>query len=463
MTAHVEEDITDAILKTEAVDTVVPRPSVLRNPQREIFLADSHQALVDQEPARARVLMATFWLALVVMLGWAALTKVDEITKGEGRVIPSRQLQVLQSLDGGVVSEILVKEGQVVEAQQPLVTIDATRFDSSMQENRAQQLALTARISRLRALAEDRPFNAGEEVLKEAPRIAEAETRAYEAARATLSAQVSVAQQQLAQRERELEEAKARRVQAAQAYELTAKELAFTKPLLAAGAVSEVDLLRLERDVSRFAGERDVAAAQILRTQSAIVEVQRKIGEIQAAFRTDARKELADTMGKLNVSSAGGIGLQDRVAKSVLRSPVKGTVKRLLVATVGGVVQPGKDVIEIVPLEESLMLDARVQAKDIAFIRPGAKAMVKFTAYDFSIYGGLEAKVELIGADSITDDRGNTYYVVRLRTDKPQLGPKMPIIPGMLAEVDIMTGQKTILQYLLKPVLKARQAAMTER
>lgn len=462
MSADVE-DISDAVLKTEAAQTVVPRPSALRKPQRDIFLPDAQLALIEQEPARARVLMKVFWAALAILLGWAALTSVDEITRGEGRVIPSRQLQVLQSLDGGVVSEILVKEGQVVEAGQPLVTIDATRFDSSMQENRAQQLALAARVARLRALAEDRPFSAPEDVLKEAPKIADAEVRAYEAARATLSAQLGVAQQQLAQRERELEEAKARRVQAAQAYELTAKELSFTRPLLAAGAVSEVDLLRLERDVSRFAGERDVAAAQILRTQSAIAEVQRKMGEIQAAFRTDARKELADTQGKLNVSSAGGVGLADKVTKSVLRSPVKGTVKRLLVATVGGVVPPAKDVVEVVPLEESLLLDTKVQARDIAFIRPGARAVVKFTAYDFSIYGGVDAKVELIGADSITDDRGNTFYMVRIRTDKSQLGPKMPIIPGMLAEVDIMTGQKTILQYMLKPVLKARQAAMTER
>jgi adhesin transport system membrane fusion protein len=457
------EDATDVVDKAEAAEVVVPRPAVLRHPPREIFLPDAHQAMVEQEPARARVLMKVFWAVLAALVLWAALTHVDEITRGEGRVIPSRQLQVLQSLDGGVVSEILVKEGQVVEANQPLVSIDSTRFDSSMAENRAQQLALSARIARLRALAEGRAFVAPADVMKEAPRVVEAETRAYEAASTSLNAQVAVAQQQLAQRERELEEARARRVQAAQAYELTAKELSYTKPLLASGAVSEVDLLRLERDVGRFAGERDVAAAQILRTQSAIAEVQRKIGEIQASFRTDARKELADTLGKLNVSSAGGVGLADRVTKSVLRSPVKGTVKRLFVTTVGGVVQPGKDVVEVVPLEESLLLEAKVQAKDIAFIRPGARALVKFTAYDFSIYGGLEGSVDLIGADSITDERGNTFYMVRVRTQKSQLGPNMPVIPGMVAEVDIQTGQKTILQYLLKPVLKARQAALTER
>jgi membrane fusion protein, adhesin transport system len=222
-------------------------------------------------------------------------------------------------------------------------------------------------------------------------------------------------------------------------------------------------VLRLERDASRYMGERDVAAAQILKTQAAISEASRRVQEITLNFRSDARKDLAETLGKLNVSSAGSTGLADRVQKSALRSPVKGTVKRLMVNTVGGVVQPGRDVVEIVPAEESLLLDARVLAKDIAFLHPGDKAVVKFTAYDYSIYGGLEAKVELIGADSVTDDRGNTYYTVRVKTQKSQLGPGLPVIPGMVAEVDILTGKKTILSYLLKPVVKARHTAFTER
>lgn len=430
---------------------------------RNTFLHDADQAMIDQEPVRAKLLLKSFWVVLALALAWAAFTEVDEITRGEGKVIPSKQLQVIQSLDGGVVSEILVKEGQVVEVGQVLVNIDPTRFDSSLQENRAQYLALLARAARLRALAEDTRFVPPPEVAAEAPRIVEAELQSYEASRSTLAAQLAIAQQQLAQRQQELTEMRARREQASRAYELTAKELGFTKPLIASGAVSEVELLRLERDAGRFYGEREIASAQIMKTQSAIAEATRKVQEITLNFRSEVRKELSETLGKLNVSSAGGVGLADKVDKSSLRSPVKGTVKRLLVNTVGGVVQPGKDVIEIVPMEESLLLDAKVQAKDIGFLRPGDKAVVKFTAYDFSIYGGLDAKVEVIGADSVTDDRGNTYYMVRLRTQKSQIGQGMPIIPGMIAEVDILTGQKTILSYLLKPVLKAKQAAFTER
>jgi adhesin transport system membrane fusion protein len=444
-------------------EPVPPRPAALKVPARDIFLEDAELAMIEQEPARAKVLIKVFWAVLAVFLLWAAVTEVDEVTKGEARVIPSRQLQILQSLDGGIVSEILVKEGQIVEAGQVLVNVDATRFDSSLQENRAQQLALLAKAARLRALADGLPFTAPPEVQAEAPRIVDAERSTYDSAKITLDAQLNVLRQQLAQREQELGEMRAKREQAARAYDLTAKELSYTKPLISSGAVSEVDLLRLERDAARFLGERDMAVAQIAKAQSAISESSRKMLEVQSQFKSDARKELADTLGRLNINSAGHSGLADKVDKSALKSPVKGTVKRIFVNTVGGVVQPGKDVIEIVPLEESLLLDAKVSAKDIGFLHPNDKAVIKFTAYDFAIYGGLPAKVEVIGADSITDERGNTYYNVRLRTEKSTLGPGLPIIPGMVAEVDILTGQKTVLSYLLKPVLKAKQAALTER
>jgi len=222
-------------------------------------------------------------------------------------------------------------------------------------------------------------------------------------------------------------------------------------------------LLRLERDVSRFRGERDMAAAQISRLQSAINEASRKIEEVGLTFRNESGKELAETMAKLNSLAEGGVGLADKVSRSVLRSPVKGTVKRLLINTVGGVVQPGKDVVEIVPLEDTLLLEARVLPRDIAFLHPGQKAVVKFTAYDFAIYGGLDGKLEHIGADTVIDDKGNAFYVVRVRTHQSTLGSNLPIIPGMVAEVDIVTGEKSVLSYLLKPVLRAKSRALSER
>lgn len=427
------------------------------------FVRDADYFIIQQEPLRARVLSKSIGVVLAVAILWAAVAQVDEITRGEGKVIPSQQLQVLQSLDGGIVAEINVREGQVVDKDQVLVTIDPTRFVSSVRENRAQYLALLARSARLRALAEGKAFVPPAEVLAESPAIIADEKRLFETATSELDAQVSIARQQMAQRQQELREATAKRDQASQAYELTAKELAVTKPLINIGAVSEVELLRLERDVTRYRGERDIAATQIARSQSAIAEASGKIQEVELKLRNDARRELSDTLGKLTALSEGGVGLADKVKQASIRSPVKGAVKRLLVNTVGGVVQPGKDVIEVVPLEDSLLLEAKVQPKDIAFLRPNQKALVKFTAYDFSIYGGLEARLEHIGADSLTDDRGNTYFIVRVRTLKSSLGANLPVIPGMVAEVDIVTGQKSILAYLLKPVLRAKQVALSER
>ncbi len=427
------------------------------------FVADADLYMIHQDPLRARVLLKSGMVVFSIFVIWAAVAEVDEITRGEGKVIPSRQLQVLQSLDGGIVAAIAVQEGQVVEAGQTLLKIDPTRFVSSVRENRAQFLSLLAKAARLRALAEGRPFEPPEEVLKDDPNTAEEEKRLYESRAAELEAQLSIARQQLAQRQQELNEAVARRAQAAQAFELTGKELALTRPLLGSGAVSEVELLRLERDVARFRGERDMAGAQIARSQAAIAETTRKVQEVELNFRNEARKDLSETQARLNALSEGNVGLADKVKHSDIRSPVRGTVKRLLVNTVGGVVQSGRDIVEVVPLEDNLLLEAKVTPKDIAFLRPGQKSIVKFTAYDFSIYGGLDAKLEHIGADSITDERGNTFYTVRVRTAKSSLGDNLPIIPGMVAEVDIVTGQKSILAYLLKPVLKAKQAAFTER
>jgi adhesin transport system membrane fusion protein len=225
-----------------------------------------------------------------------------------------------------------------------------------------------------------------------------------------------------------------------------------------------VELLRLERDVARYRGERDSANSDIPRLESSVLEAARKMQEVDLTFRNIARSELSEANAKLSALSEGSTALEDRVTQTEVRSPVNGTVKQLKVNTVGGVVQPGKDVIELVPSDDALVLEARVLPKDIAFLRPGQKAMVKFTAYDFSVYGGLDATLEHIGADSVVDEKGNAYFLVRVRTLSTTIGDqKFPIIPGMVAEVDILTGKKSVLSYLLKPILRAKAKAMTER
>jgi adhesin transport system membrane fusion protein len=369
----------------------------------------------------------------------------------------------VQSLDGGVVTEILVREGQVVDAGQLLLRIDETRATSGVRESAAQTFALRAKQARLKALAEGGAFVPPQTRDPEELRTVEGERRLYQSKLSELNTLLSINQQQLAQRQQELSEVRARKTSAERALELSQQELAKTRPLLGTGAVSEVEVLRLERDVARSRGESEQATAQIARVQAAIGEAQRKSQETELTFRNEARRDLADVLGRLNALNEGAVALADKVSKAQVKSPVRGRVQRLLANTVGGVVQPGKDIVEIVPLDDALVLEARVAPRDIAFIHPQQKATVKFTAYDFAVYGGLEATVENISPDTVIDERGNAFYVVRVRTLRSNFSEKLPIIPGMTAEVDILTGRKTVLSYLLKPVLRAQAYALRER
>lgn len=427
------------------------------------WAAEADWAQLQQEPLRARLLLRLAALLLLLLLVWAALAQVDEVARGEGKVVPTRQVQVIQSVDGGVVDEILVREGQVVELGQSLLRVDPTRFESNLGESRANQLALQAKALRLKALTRGSAFNPPADLVRDAPDIVAHERRLYESKREEISTQVSMAQNQLSQRQQELNEMRARKAQAERGLELLQKELNVTRPLVRTGAVSEVEVLRLERDQARLRGDRDQASAQISRVQASIAEAQRRIDEVQLNARNLMSAELSETMSRLSALNEGGRALADKVAKAEIKSPVRGTVKRLLVNTVGGVVQPGKEVVEIVPLDEALILEAQITPRDIAFLRPGLDATVKFTAYDFAIYGGLDAVVENISADSVVDQKGNAFYLVRLRTKKALLDDRLPIIPGMVAQVDILTGKKSVLSYLLKPVLRAKANALSER
>ncbi|AKA83723.1 MULTISPECIES: HlyD family type I secretion periplasmic adaptor subunit [Pseudomonas] len=430
-------------------------------------LPEVNKALIEDAP---RVIRLTIWAIIgffVFLVVWAGFSQIDEVTRGDGKAIPSSKLQKIQNLEGGIVAELYVKEGQIVEAGAPLIRLDDTRFVSNAGETEALRLAMQLRVERLSAQVDDRPLNIPDDVLKAAPSQAANERSLYESRRQQLKDEVGGLQEQLVQRQQELREFTSKQSQYRSQLSLQRQEINMSEPLVAQGAVSPVEVLRLKRAEMETRGQLDATTLAIPRAESAIKEVQRKIDETRGKFRSEALTQLNEARTELNKAESTGRALEDRVSRTLVTSPVRGIVKQLLVNTVGGVIQPGSDMVEIVPLNDTLLVEAKIRPQDIAFLHPGQEAVVKFTAYDYTIYGGLKAKLERIGADTITDeDKKTTYYMITLRTDRSHLGTDekpLLIIPGMVASVDIITGKKSILSYLLKPIIKARAEALHER
>lgn len=425
--------------------------------------ASADRAVQSQRLLRARGLLYAVILVVIGLLVWAWWAELDEVTRGEARVVPSSQRQLIQSFDGGVVSEIRIEEGQIVEAGELLMQLDPTRFSASVRESQAEYYGLLARAARLEALASGTDFIPPSNVVEMAPEMASRERRQYQSNLEELSQRRLTAGERLQQREEELTEAIARRAQVRRSLDITRRELEITLPLLETGAVAEVEVLRLERDLSNAEGDLEQVEAQVSRSRSAVEEAESSLVEIDLTARADWRRELAETENRLASLSESLMGLEDRVRFTEIRSPVRGIVQRLYVTTRGGVVQPGREVLEIVPLDDQLIVEARISPQDIAFIREGQRAVVKLSAYDFAIFGGLDGVVQMISADTLTDENDNTYYLVRIRTEETPQTAGLGIIPGMTAQVDIITGKKTVLNYLLKPVLRARDQALRER
>ncbi|RPJ16712.1 MAG: HlyD family type I secretion periplasmic adaptor subunit [Desulfobacteraceae bacterium] len=430
------------------------------------LVTDIRSSVMAQSPRGGRAILWSVLILTAIAVFWAAVSEVEEVTRGQGKVIPASQIQVIQNLEGGILSEIMVNVGDTVKKDQLLLRIDQTRFSSSVQQNRSKYLSNRAKAARLQAETSGLSFSVPREVMTEQPEIGIREQELYESRKKELQSSLEIKQQQNNQRLNELRELNTKLAELNKTYLLFQEELRLTKPLVSKGAVSEMEVLRLERQASEMQGEMEQTKQAIPRAQSRIDESQVAMKELRLAFINKAKSELNEVLAQLGEDSATSIALQDRLDRTLVKSPVNGTVNRIHINTVGGVIQPGMNLIEIVPLEGTLLVEAMIKPADIAFLRPNQDAMIKFTAYDFTIFGGLNAKLEQISADSITDEKGNSFYLVRLRTDKNYLGPKtnpLPIIPGMIASVDILTGKKTVLSYLLKPVLRAKYMALRER
>ncbi len=398
---------------------------------------------------------------------WASFAQLDEVTRGDGKIIPSSEIQSLQVLEAGLVEAFLVKEGDPVTAGQVLMRLSDVEASSDLGANNARYLGLQASIIRLQAEAEGKlTVEFPEEVMKGAPTSVTEEMNTFRANSQQLQGQVNVFEQQLAQREQEVRELETRAGDARGVISLQRQERDMIAPLVAKGSAPKLELLQLERTIKEKTAELNGYLTGLPRAKSAVGEAQAKIEEIKKTAQAQAQTELSAKLIEMNEIKERLGALKDRKTRTELKSPVNGTVKDIMATTIGGVVKPGEDIIQIVPKDDQLLVEARIRPSDIAFLYPGQKAMVKITAYDFSIYGGLKAEVLDISADTITDHEGKSFYRVRLRTEENELkraGEILPIIPGMVTSVDILTGHKTVMQYLLKPFFKTLDGAMNER
>lgn len=429
-------------------------------------MPDTYAAEVESTPVAAHAILWVSVIFLVVAIVWANLAKLDEVTHATGRVIPSGQIQVVQNLEGGILTEVLVKAGDYVTQNQILIRMDDTRFASSFDEGVLTSQILRAKIARLQAEISGDPFESPEGFPVEHMDIIEDERQLYHARQQELSSSIDILYQQLIQHKHALAELRAEEKKLARNADLAVQELALTEPLVETGAVSKVELLRLQIAVNESLGRLEVTQLTVPKAQAIIVEAQKKIQELQQQFTSMSRTKMNEAKSQLSRLSITNVALEDRVMRTDVRSPVDGTVKRILVNTTGGVIQPGMDLIEIVPSNDTLLVEAKIRPSDVAFIHPGQQVTVKLTAYDFAIYGGLDSVLELISADSISDETGEHFFQIRVRTNKNYLGSDnnpLPIIPGMTATVDIITGEKTVMDYILKPLKRAQASALSER
>lgn len=423
---------------------------------------------IDEElPFSRHALLLSIGTFCAVFIIWASFATLDETTRGEGRVIPSSEVQILQSLEGGILDKFFVREGESVKAGQTLVQLRDIEASSNLGTNQARYLGLLAAITRLQAEAEGKEsVEFPENVMKDAATSVTEELNAFRANREKIEGQLRILEQQRDQRQQEVSEMTTRSKDLGSVIGLAREQRSMLAPLVERGSAPRMELLELDRTIQEKQTELNSVKSSLPRARSAVEEAEARIRDIETTARAQAQSELSSKMIEMNAIRESLSGLQDRKTRNEIKSPVDGTIKDIKVTTVGGVVRSGDPIIEIVPTDDQLLVEARIRPADIAFLYPGQKAVVKITAYDFSIYGGLKGEVVEISPDAITNEKGESFYRVRVRTDENSLRRKneiLPIIPGMVASVDILTGHKTVMEYLLKPFVKTIDTAMHER
>lgn len=431
------------------------------------YMSSLSQAALEKPTVKSQLVVWVILLVAIWLIVWSSYAELDKIIRGEGKVVPSSQIQIIQNLEGGIVEELYIRSGDKVKKGEILIKLDNTQFASSFGESELKEAELTAKAQRLTAEAFHKPFDPALHATndRQIQALYDREYQLYQARQKQLLTNDRILVEQLEQQKLELQDSYSQIKQLTRSLNLLKKEVSFMEPLVKQGIASQVDLLKLQREENDAYSKLKGVQFSIPKIKSSISEARSKRKEAQETFSNQAHEEMNQVLAEKEQLLKSKEALQDRVDRTDIKSPVNGTIKQMFVNTIGGVVQPGSDIVEIVPDDDSLVLEAKIPPADIGFIYAGLKAKIKFTAYDFAIYGGLDGSVERISADTITDEEGNSFYIARIKTDKNHLGTiKKPLylLPGMTASVDIIVGKHTVLDYLLKPIIKARDTALRE-
>ncbi len=436
-------------------------------PENQLDYISVYQRAVHEEHyTRSRIIVITLASLCVLMAIWAKFATIDEVTRGMGVVIPSGKIQTVQNLEGGIVEELLVRDGDQVVKGQALIKIKNQGFESVFNEARTTIDGLSMEIARLEAELNETNLVIDPEVTKKHPEIARIQQDLYQSNVRFFTNQQRILEEKISQKQSHIHKIRLQIKHLKKKAGLLKQQINITKPLVEQKIESQSDFLDLQRKQADIIEQLEMATSSIPELKSQLSEMKKKKEELAITFKARAQKELGQALQNRASLAEKQETFKDQVSRTLVTAPSAGIVKQIHVNTLGQVIRPGMDLVEIVPLEDNLLIEARIRPSDIAFLHPGQKATIKVTAYDFSIYGGLPGKVERISADTLKDERNQTYFLVEIQTPKTNLGTKdkpLKIIPGMTVSVDIITGKKTILSYILKPLLKAKQNALTER
>ncbi len=414
----------------------------------------------------ARIMSLSIVVTVLGAIAWSSHAIVEEVTVGQGRVVPAGKVQVVQNLEGGIIRRITIKPGAMVHKGQLLLKIDPTGFDSKLKERREQIAGLSARILRYQSQLGKIPLKYSVDFIKAYPKLVSQNKKLYVSRLAEIKSALAAIDAKSAQKSQEIRETKAKQASLEKALDIANKELGIIARLARDNVVSKSEHLASQAKVNDLEGQIEAMLLALPRLNSGLTELTSLKSEKLNNYNSDILAKLNESQIKISALKKSIEGDADRVKRTEVKSPVDGIVKALYTNTIGQVVKPGADLVEIMPQNDSLLIEARIRPQDIAFLHVGQKAIVKLTAYDYALYGSLEGKLERIGVDSVTDDKGETYYLIDVRTNQTYLqrkSEKLPIIPGMVAQVDVLTGEKTIFNYMTKPLHRMANEALRER